>query len=42
MNKKVVIISSTPRINGNSYQLCEEFKRGAEEAGNKVELISLR
>lgn len=42
MNKKVVIISSTPRKNGNSYQLCEEFKRGAEESGNKVELISLR
>lgn len=42
MSKKVVIISSTPRVNGNSHVLSEEFKRGAEDAGNKVELISLR
>lgn len=42
MGKKVVIISSTPRLNGNSHKLCEEFKRGAEETGNEVELISLR
>lgn len=42
MSKKVLIISSTPRKNGNSQILCEEFKKGAEEAGNEVELISLR
>ena len=42
MNKKVIIISSTPRKNGNSQILCEEFARGARENGNEVELISLR
>lgn len=37
MNKKILIISGSPRINGNSDILCEEFKRGALEAGNIVE-----
>ena len=40
--KKVLIISSTPRVNGNSEILCEEFLRGAKESGNIVELIKLR
>ena len=39
--KKVIIISSSPREGGNSYKLCEEFKKGAEKSGNEVELISL-
>ena len=42
MNKKVVIISATPRVNGNSHVLSEKFKKGAEDVGNEVELISLR
>lgn len=42
MSKKVIIISSTPRKNGNSQILCEAFKKGTEEAGNEAELISLR
>ena len=42
MSKKVVIISSTPRKNGNSQILCEAFEKGAKESGNEVELISLR
>lgn len=42
MSKKVVIISSTPRKNGNSQILCEAFEKGAKEAGNEVDLISLR
>ncbi len=41
MGKKVLIISSTPRKEGNSQILCEAFKRGAEEAGHNVELIAL-
>ncbi len=41
MNKKILIISGSPRINGNSDILCEEFKRGALEAGNIVEKIRL-
>lgn len=40
--KNVLIISSSPRKNGNSERLCQEFKRGALEAGHKVELIALR
>lgn len=42
MSKKVVIISSTPRKNGNSQILCEAFEKGAKETENEVELISLR
>lgn len=42
MSKKVLILSATPRKGGNSEILCEEFERGAKEAGNTVELIRLR
>jgi len=41
MNQKVLIISSSPRKGGNSDALCDQFARGAEEAGNQVEKISL-
>ncbi len=40
--RKVLVISGTPRNGGNSERLCEEFAKGAKEAGNEVELISLR
>ena len=40
--KKVVIISSSPRENSNSYILAKEFERGALEANNSVEFISLK
>lgn len=39
--KKVVIISSSPRRNGNSAMLCHQFEKGAIEAGNEVEFIHL-
>lgn len=39
MNKKVLILSSSPRKGGNSDILCDEFARGAIEAGNAVEKI---
>lgn len=43
MNKmKVLVINGSPRAKGNSDLLCDEFIRGAEEAGNQVEKISLR
>lgn len=42
MNRKVVILSSSPRRGGNSDTLCDEFMRGAVEAGNEVEKIFLR
>lgn len=39
--KKVLIISSSPRKNGNSQALCVQFAAGAEAAGNQVHLIRL-
>ena len=39
MNKKVLILSGSPRKNGNSDILCNEFARGAIEAGHDVEKI---
>lgn len=40
--KNVLIISSSLRRGSNSEVLAEEFARGAADAGNKVELISLQ
>ncbi len=42
MAKKVLIISSSPRKGGNSDLLCDEFMKGAIEAGNEVERFSER
>ena len=36
MSKKVIVISSSPRIGGNSDTLCDEFVRGALDADNAV------
>lgn len=38
----ILIISSSPRKDGNSEVLCERFAKGASEAGHTVEAISLR
>lgn len=37
--KKVLILSGSPRKNGNSDILCDEFAKGALEAGHEVEKI---
>ena len=42
MAKKVLILSSSPRRGGNSDTLCDEFLRGAADAGNDTEKIFLR
>lgn len=42
MKKKVLILSSTPRRGGNSDLLCDEFLKGAQDAGNEVEKVLLR
>lgn len=42
MNKKIVVVSSTPRVNGNSEILSKEFIKGAKESGNDATLISIR
>lgn len=39
MGKKVLILSGSPRQGGNSDLLCDEFLRGAQEAGHAVEKI---
>lgn len=39
MSKKVLILSGSPRKNGNSDILCDAFARGAMEAGHDVEKI---
>lgn len=39
--KNILIISSSPRKNGNSQMLCEQFKKGAEEKGHTATLIRL-
>ena len=41
MNQKVLILSTSPRKGGNSDALADEFARGAQDAGNRVEKISL-
>lgn len=37
--KKVLILSGSPRKNGNSDLLCNEFAKGATEAGHNVEIV---
>lgn len=39
--KSVLILSSSPRRGGNSEQLCLQFKKGAEESGNTVEMLNI-
>ena len=37
MSKNVLILMGSPRKKGNTSILCDEFARGAEESGNRVE-----
>lgn len=39
--KQVLVLSSSPRNGGNSDLLCDEFIKGASEAGHHVEKINL-
>lgn len=41
MKKKILIISGSPRKNGNSDLLCNEFMKGALESGHNVEKVAL-
>lgn len=40
MSRKCLIISSSPRRKGNSEILCQQFAKGAMEAGVEVEKIN--
>lgn len=42
MSKKILVISTSLRNNSNSDALANAFVKGAKEAGNQVEKISLR
>ena len=42
MSKHVLILSASPRRNGNSDTLCNQFMKGASEAGHQAEKIFLR
>lgn len=42
MYKKVIILSASPRKNGNSDTLCNQFMQGAIDAGHQAEKIFLR
>ena len=42
MNKKVLILSSSPRRGGNSETLAAAFAKGAQAAGHQVETVYLR
>lgn len=39
MRKKVLVLSGSPRLGGNSDILCDEFMRGAIDAGHAAEKI---
>ena len=41
MSKQILVISTSPRKSGNSDMLAEELIRGAREAGNDVEKVTL-
>ena len=42
MAKKILIISTSLRKDSNSEILAHEFEKGAKEAGNEVEFVSLK
>lgn len=42
MNKKVLVLAGSPRKGGNSDLLCDEFIRGAREAGCSAEKVYIQ
>jgi multimeric flavodoxin WrbA len=42
VNKKVLVLSSSPRRGGNSDLLCDQFINGSKEAGHVTEKIFLK
>ena len=40
--KKVLVIAGSPRKNGNSDLLAQQFAQGAQDSGNEVEIVYLR
>ncbi|MGA2821961.1 MAG: flavodoxin family protein [Bacteroidales bacterium] len=42
MNKSVLVLSSSPRKGGNSDLLCDQFMKGAHDAGHQTEKVFLK
>ncbi len=42
MKKKVLVLSSSPRRGGNSDLLCDQFVKGAQDAGHYADKIILK
>ncbi|MEN6312137.1 MAG: flavodoxin family protein [Acidobacteriota bacterium] len=42
MNKKILVLSASPRRGGNSDLLCDQFAMGAQKAGHHAEKIFLK
>ena len=42
MGKRILVLSATPRKGGNSERLCDQFIKGAREAGHQAEKVTLR
>ncbi|MGN0819270.1 MAG: flavodoxin family protein [Christensenellaceae bacterium] len=40
--KKIIVVTSSPRKNGNSETLARKFAQGAASCGNDVQLIAIR
>lgn len=40
--KKIIVVTSSPRKNGNSEILAQKFAEGAKAAGNEVKFIAVR
>ena len=41
MSKRILVLSTSPRIGGNSETLADVFIKGAEEAGHETKKICL-
>lgn len=41
MSKRILVISTSPRMGGNSETLADEFIKGAKEAGHETEKVCL-
>ena len=42
MGKKIIVVTSSPRKNGNSETLAQKFAEGATAAGNEVKFVAVR
>ena len=39
--KNILVLSGSPRVHGNSSLICDEFIKGAQEAGHKTEKLNI-